>query len=735
MDEFRSQTHAASDSTSATPSAASALTFSYNWPAGIWLNLLLSLFVGLVYVAVVLGPKPLDPRNAKWLLYDGSTYFIGWELFRQDPVLHWPLTFTERVGYPIGQAVAMMDLNSLLALILKPVSPLLPSPFQYLGIELVLECGLQFFFSVRLFRLLLGGNPAGVLLSSIFFLIAPPFDLRLGAHFALANHWLLLASLYLLLKTVSTPEVKVRDFSGYAVLLVFFAAAINPYLMCFVIALMAATIASLLWQRRMKWTGGVGLICGLTTTCAVVIVAIGLPLGGFSSSGNTGYRSFSMNLLAPVDPYPFHSILLPSIRTAGDDQIDGYNYLGLGVLTLCLILIPFIWSRRRTLRPAASHILPLALCCLILTLMAASTKVTLGPRLTVDLDPQQHLTNLFSPLRATGRFFWVPYYTILAALIVTTFRFFPQKIAMGLILVALAIQIADTSSLRSWMIGQTSLNFHPTPLKSSVWSSLGARHQNLIVLPAWQCDNVNTPGGFDGFRIFGFLAVQQRMRTNSYYSARYSTASLHYHCVDAFSDLSQKPLPRESVYVVSPQVATLIELGPSGPNTCHNVDGFILCSSTTNFGLPSLTFTQLPELNNSNRLVVRTDPKANSYLLAGWYFEPGGQWMWSNGNGVLAFVLTAQQRSQFMRVALHLRVLVGHESVKFAVRSTEAQIDDLIPGAPNPRVVTVDVRVPLRKGRLQAFEIKTQNPPRPVDIGMNSDSRKIGVGLEEAWLE
>ena len=88
-----------------------------------------------------------------------------------------------------------MGLNPLFAVLLKPFSPLLPEPFQYLGIEAVLACALQFFFSIRLFCLILGLNSLGILLCSAFFLVSPALVYRLNCHLAASNHWLLVASL------------------------------------------------------------------------------------------------------------------------------------------------------------------------------------------------------------------------------------------------------------------------------------------------------------------------------------------------------------------------------------------------------------------------------------------------------------------------------------------------------------------------------------------------------------
>ena len=124
------------------------------WHDSVWFDLAIALVAGFFYALLAMGPRPLNPRNVNWIAFDPAYHYIGWGLFRQDPHVHWPLTYTDRLGYPEGESVALLDLNPLLAVVLKPLSPLLPEPAQYFGIEVILACTLQFFFAFRLLRLM-----------------------------------------------------------------------------------------------------------------------------------------------------------------------------------------------------------------------------------------------------------------------------------------------------------------------------------------------------------------------------------------------------------------------------------------------------------------------------------------------------------------------------------------------------------------------------------------------------
>ncbi len=272
------------------------------WAQSAGFDLAAALIAGFAYALIVLGPQPLDPRNVDWVSVDPAYHFIGWELFRQDPKPHWPLTYTGRLAYPAGEAVALTDLNPLLAIALKPFSPVLPEPMQYFGLEAVLVCALQVFFAARILRLFGGANWLGIALASLFFLLAPPLTYRFAEHYSLSNHWLLLGALFLFLREQFAPSPQVKRFAISATALAAIAIAVNPYLAFEVVLALAATIAALVWQRRMSAARAAAILGSILGVCAVCAWAIGLLIAGGRGYASGGYRELSMNLLAPIDP-------------------------------------------------------------------------------------------------------------------------------------------------------------------------------------------------------------------------------------------------------------------------------------------------------------------------------------------------------------------------------------------------------------------------------------------------
>ena len=276
---------------------------------------------------------------------------------------------------------------------------------------------------------------------------------------------------------------------------------------------------------------------------------------------------------------------------------------------------------------------------------------------------------------------------------------------------------------------------HPLPFQAPQWSSLGQEHANLLVFPPWQCGD-DSPGGVDGYRIFGLLAASQRMRTNSYFAARYSASSLAFHCDEAVQDLQRKPLSPDSVYVLSPSVAwTFLAAGPTGLRACHTLDGFIVCSAKTDFGLGPGLSAEVPLMYPSGRIESFSEAANSGYFIGNWQAaHPDG--IWSKGYGIVQFRLSPEQRSRYDAVSLRLAVPVGPQGVRYHIQSGSQEQSGTFGGRAVPRIEVFEVRVLLQDppDGIERIVLTTQDAVRPIDIGLNTDSRLIGLGVQGMML-
>ena len=97
-----------------------------------------------------MGIPGLNPTTITWLRGDAATYYIAWAAYRAESTWRWPLTWTERLGYPLGVSMSWFDPVPIMAILLRPFSSLLPATFQYLGIYTCIAFILQAWFSLRL---------------------------------------------------------------------------------------------------------------------------------------------------------------------------------------------------------------------------------------------------------------------------------------------------------------------------------------------------------------------------------------------------------------------------------------------------------------------------------------------------------------------------------------------------------------------------------------------------------
>ena len=293
----------------------------------------LGLVVGCLYTASILGLDAIDPTNISWLKNDPAATYLGWAFYRRQEGLTWPLTYTQHLGYPLGVSASYFGVIPLVAVTLKPFDSLLPQPFQYFGLWSCLTFSLQFVAGWTLCRVLRVGSATHCLLGAALLLVAPVLTRRCSfGQFALMSHWLILLALTLYFHPTISPRRRIGLFAALLAL----AGAISPYIafMCSSIAAAAAlkgVLEGRSWRRELV---GLGLIA---VCCVMALSVFGFVLAAdMEQYTKPGYGRMSMNLLAPINPLQFSSFM-KALPMAFPQQIAGFNYLGLGVLTLLIV--------------------------------------------------------------------------------------------------------------------------------------------------------------------------------------------------------------------------------------------------------------------------------------------------------------------------------------------------------------------------------------------------------------
>jgi hypothetical protein len=691
-------------------------------------GLLFAVVAGLAAAFYIIGPIALNPWNIDWLNADPATHYLGWAFLRKTTDWFIPFTWTDGLGYPWGVSISFLDSIPLVAVLLRPFSPLLGEPFQYIGMYAALCFILQAFFGFKIARRIGLPSLLSAALAAVFFMLAPAFLWRLHAHFALASHWIILAALYYYLRDL--PKAKVaRWFIPFWILLTI-AGAINPYIavMCLLVALAAPArlwLVKLIDIKRALAAAGVSV-----GVLAVSLLFFGFFVGGGGDSyAGGGYRVYSMNLLSPIDPQTYPGLVLHALPLAIAGQYEGYNYLGLSIIALLVI---GLMSRSIKIRGMiTADILPLTVVAVISTVLAASATITAGSFTIVDFPLPGVIERVAQMLRASGRLFWPAYYLLIIAALATLRKLRPPHREI-ILAFCLLIQILDIMPL----ITSVRLPNHTivaNKLSDPAWSTLGERHRHLGVFPAWQCDVSSTPDGASGFRTFGMLADNQNMTVNSYYAGRFGQRDFDRHCRQALEPIMAGDLDPATAYVFSD--AIINELAATGIRThrCSLVDGFNLCVHDTEN--PGRVLEEGYKIGSW--IDFSTAGRATPFLATGWSVaEVWGRWSDGPTAGVvLPEILMSAGKSQVTGLEIDAYAFVTEnfpvQTVNVFANGQQVGRMEFAFSVPD-RVIQIPLPADLvRPDQAVRLRFEIESPRSPADVGQSVDGRKLGIAMRK----
>src|SRR5262249_28743276 len=180
-------------------------------------------------------------------------------------------------------------------------------------------------------------------IGTLLFVFAPIMIERAFRHSPLGSQWLILFSLFLYFNNRRSQHKRQWQFGILACL----AAVIHPYFVPMVLAILFADLVDQIIQTRKLLYPAIFM--GIKVA-AVTIVAY--CTGLFTASGyRVGLGYYSMNLNAVINPisinmdsvYEWSRFLKARPQILGN--YDGFNYLGLGVLSLLIIsLLDFFYK-------------------------------------------------------------------------------------------------------------------------------------------------------------------------------------------------------------------------------------------------------------------------------------------------------------------------------------------------------------------------------------------------------
>lgn len=503
------------------------------------------MLLGGIVFFIICGYKILNPTFIEWTMEgDAAQHFLGWHFFRSEPWT-FPIGVIKSYQYPQGTSVVYTDSIPLLAIPLKLLSPVLSPVFQYHGLWLLLSYALQGYFSSLLLRQITK-NQILILLGIVFFLLSPCLLQRATGHEALTGHWIILASLYLYFQVYSfNNRIK------WMILLIM-ASMVHFYLLAMALSIFSGY---LLRQMIENYKKSFLSVIKFSTT-ALVVTLISMWIVGYfvvdvgSSSSEEGFGIYSMNLLAPVNPdsesimfetYPPEFVFLKSYPLAHEEQYEGFNYLGFGLLLLILISI-YAFIRQKNIFSVKIH-LPLILVAFVLLAISLSNKITFTNIVLCELNLPHVIDKWSGIIRSSGRMFWPVSYMLMLSAIGIVIKCNSTKKSILLLLIFVCFQVIDFFPVyRSINLNRMLWN---TPLKSHLWNNLMEEVEHIVFLPP-DPDVIN-----DNVHLsFAFLAATHGKTLNVGYTARYNDKDRAKYSADLLQKFKERKFKSDTLYII-----------------------------------------------------------------------------------------------------------------------------------------------------------------------------------------
>jgi len=506
----------------------------------------LFLIISFLFLISILGLDNVSYQNTEWL-YDGDESAINqlsWFFFKND-IWRFPLGSNPNYGGELGNSIVFTDLVPILALFFKLLKSLIPGNFQYFSFWYLICFYLQLFFSFKILKKFTN-SVSFSLIGSLFFLITPIFIYRIDYHAGLSGQWILLFTLYLGL----THKIDKSQLSW--IFLVTLSSLIFLY---FTVVIIVVYSALRIFNFYFKKENLIKVIKDFFIISSVLLLT--LYIAGFfeirvADSLNLGFGKYKLNLLSIFDPVNSSSNVswswfLPDIKLPAGDEIEGFNYFGLGQWAMYLFaLIIFLNKNYKTNLFSITNNKEIKIFILIsflITFWSLSNQISFGSHVLLNIPLNKYIFAAFSIFGATGRLFWIVNYFLLILSIIIIYQCFKEKNSLLIITLFLVIQISDISAGLKNSINAFTPREETIIKKNQIWDNLFKKYKIL---------NTTYPISWSGyFTGFSYLMEKHKIeKTNLVVLARTNrkdAANARYRLYDNFR---KKTLASDTVYVV-----------------------------------------------------------------------------------------------------------------------------------------------------------------------------------------
>ncbi|MDE1181858.1 DUF6311 domain-containing protein [Paraburkholderia sp.] len=526
-------------------------------------NILIPAAIGFLIFLAFTGGHALNPLHIDWIMSiggDSVQHYIGWNFFRHTPYLEFPPGLNPGYGEALGSSVVFSDSIPLLAIFFKAIRGVLPDQFQYFGLWIAACFVLQAVFAWAILSLRTNDTVIKALGCALLTL-SPPMLWRLHGHEALIGHWLLLAALYLYL----SPRTK----TWHWLLLIGVAAPVHAYLLAMVSGIWFAD------RLRMLAPGNTRLKqLAVELPCVAVVLFITTWTAGYYTVNSVtagGFGTYRVTLTSPFRAEDIWSIWTSFGFLGGD--YEGFCYAGVGVMLL-LVATVVLTVRQRKSAPVASAAsvqwrkhAPLIAVCTLFYLFSLSNRISLGGRHELFQYPLPAFVEpITSTFRASGRFIWPVFYTVIVFLLFRFIKLSPRKWTIPLLCVFLIFQATDLTKASKFFRARWTQPYTPT-LSAGFWNDVPKQYTRVaLVLPL---------DGQDTYAPIALMASTAKMTINGGSLARFDFGKLAEVQTQLQDTIAHGTYQPDTLYVFNtPQNWAIAQANFKGDGFIGTVDGY-----------------------------------------------------------------------------------------------------------------------------------------------------------------
>lgn len=437
-------------------------------------NIIFYTVIPITYLWNFTGLKILNPRYDDWLAEGDGTYEIAWEFFRNTPFPEWLVGRVDSYGLEMSRP-SLYILPTLFSFSLRPFSWILGERFQFIGLMLLLNLVLHFYFSSLIFKLF-SFTKIPIFLSSTLLLLSPILWVRIveHTHYALTSNWIILAGFYLFLK---------RDLGRVKwFLLTLSSILIFPYYAVMIGAIFATFLVYYKYKKQITFFE--------LLTLSFIFFSAGIVSGLIS-----GYFFFSSDMTE--DQYIFASNLNTLINASGWSQIlhprdelplnyEGFAFLGSHILLISILVLIALFFRKiikKKFTPNLSTYSILSIPTSILFGLSLGQEVFFDTKNIIEIPDLflYDISNLY--FRSPGRFTWPLVYFLSIFVIAKLFQLTSEKTFFFILVLSIGFGIYDMKPALSKNRDTRFDSLYESPLKSDFWKEISVCYDSIYSVP------------------------------------------------------------------------------------------------------------------------------------------------------------------------------------------------------------------------------------------------------------